>query len=165
MTDLFICKPPNLIAPIGHPDLPLDLVSSVFSGIVKGNFDRMTARWIVAIHLAHLYWALVVQQICLIRCVSELFKSSSCIIIVRSFEFRDLEETSKEHLHNLVSAFGFIAVRVCEEVSLDLSSLPAGSASEASVGSGQQDSLAGDEGLAQTETGVVQETAMSPSGM
>ena len=120
MTDLFICKPPNLIAPIGHPDLPLDLVNSVFSGIVKGNFDRMTARWIVAIHLANLYWALVVQQICLIRCVSELFKSSSCIIIVRSFEFRDLEETSKEHLHNLVSAFGLIAVRVCEEVSLDL---------------------------------------------
>ena len=33
------------------------------------------------------------------------------------------------------------------------------------VSLGQQDALAGDEGLAQTEAGTVQETALSPSGM
>jgi transposase InsO family protein len=35
----------------------------------------------------------------------------------------------------------------------------------APVSPGQQDTLAGDEGLAQTQAGTVQETAISPSGM
>ena len=45
------------------------------------------------------------------------------------------------------------------------SSVPDGARAREAISLGQQDALAGDEGLAQTEAGPVQETALLPYGM